>query len=56
VAYAQRNAIKYDPLGYHAVSLKDAMMIATDCKFEFNPGDIVFLRTGMYHDERLDIY
>ncbi|KAF2691457.1 putative cyclase [Lentithecium fluviatile CBS 122367] len=46
VSYAERNKIEYDPLDYYAVSLKTAKQIAEECKFEFQAGDIILLRTG----------
>ena len=49
VSFAGRNGIVYDPLGYYAVSLKTAKQIAKEAGFEFQPGDIIFLRTGNYH-------
>lgn len=48
VSFVERNSIKYDPLDWHAVSLKVAKQIASDCGFELQAGDIIFLRTGMY--------
>jgi hypothetical protein len=46
LAYAKRNGIDYNPLDYYAVPLKIAKQIAAECKFEFQSGDIIFLRTG----------
>ncbi|OAL49389.1 putative cyclase [Pyrenochaeta sp. DS3sAY3a] len=46
VAYAARNGIKYDPLDFYAISLQTVKQIAQDCKLEFQPGDIILLRTG----------
>jgi hypothetical protein len=46
VSYAKRNGIDYNPLDYYAVPLKIAKQIAEECKFEFQAGDIIFLRTG----------
>ncbi|KAL5421411.1 hypothetical protein PMIN04_005572 [Paraphaeosphaeria minitans] len=46
VSYAAKNNIEYDPLDFYAVPLKTAKQIAKECKFEFQAGDIVLLRTG----------
>lgn len=45
-AYAAQNGIQYDPLARHAVPLTTFRAIATSCGINFQPGDIVFLRTG----------
>lgn len=46
VSFAKRNGIEYDPLEFYAVPLKIAKKIAEECKFEFQAGDIICLRTG----------
>jgi hypothetical protein len=46
VSYAKRKGIAYDPLGFYAVSLNIVKEIAQECKFDFQAGDIIFLRTG----------
>jgi len=46
VRYAERNGIKYDPIDYYAIPLKTVKQIATESNFDFQPGDIIFLRTG----------
>ncbi|KAH7380741.1 hypothetical protein BKA66DRAFT_587019 [Pyrenochaeta sp. MPI-SDFR-AT-0127] len=45
-SYAIRNEIKYDPLEFYAIALNVAKQIAKDCKFSFQAGDIILLRTG----------
>ncbi|KAF2000730.1 putative cyclase [Amniculicola lignicola CBS 123094] len=46
VSFAKKHKIEYDPLDWYAVSLKHAKQMAQECKFEFQAGDIIFLRTG----------
>lgn len=47
VSYAAQNGIEYNPLDFYAVSLKAVNRISKECKFEFQAGDIVLLRTGI---------
>lgn len=52
VSYAERKKIKYSPLEYYSVPLEVAKEIASECRFDFQAGDIIFLRTGTYHIRR----
>jgi hypothetical protein len=46
VSYAQKRGIAIDGIGGQKVTLDDVHDIARECRIEFRPGDVFFLRCG----------
>ncbi|KAL5366362.1 hypothetical protein BJX96DRAFT_160815 [Aspergillus floccosus] len=47
VSWAEKRGIQVDGLSQQAISLDDVQAIARECKIDFQPGDIFFLRVGL---------
>lgn len=47
LSWAEKRGIQVDGLSQQAVSLDDVQAIARECKIDFQPGDIFFLRVGL---------
>jgi hypothetical protein len=46
-SWAEKRGIEYSTFSTHEIKLKDLQAIASECKIEFQKGDILFVRIGL---------
>jgi kynurenine formamidase len=46
-SWAEKKGIQYSTFSTHEIKLSDLQTIARECKIDFQPGDILFVRIGM---------